>query len=418
MKEFVIKEHPTFELNIGGEAIPVSCYISLSDLEFFDESKDLESFEIIIGIIENHIGEEYKPDFSSISNSEIEEFINEYVGSEDSLKDYYDATTSENICDRFVETFQLYANDINKKMREILEPLQGAFKQFTVSKTAISYIEGPKIAVSKDLLKASESITRITRSMQSLYTSSIFEAMRGLSQSIVNSMPDYSAMVTGISRRLVDFAKTIKVPSLSEERKEALQVSYKTWGEYGWTIPPYATLSVFNEKPESLEAANKYMSKYTNASSMAGLFSDIRNLSGIRKDDIEEAIVDFNDKRLKSCTMILFGLIDAKILRTQGKEINRKSGAKGFKKVYDKMEPDLVERNAFFTLLHLINVYNALGVIFADGNNFQQQPQIMNRNFIDHGMLHGKVRRRDAVQVFLLLYNLVGLTDGWGHRYL
>lgn len=31
----------------------------------------------------------------------------------------------------------------------------------------------------------------------------------------------------------------------------------------------------------------------------------------------------------------------------------------------------------------------------------------MNRNFVDHGMLHRKVRRIDCIQLFLVYYNFL-----------
>lgn len=31
----------------------------------------------------------------------------------------------------------------------------------------------------------------------------------------------------------------------------------------------------------------------------------------------------------------------------------------------------------------------------------------MNRNFVDHGMLHRKVRRMDCIQLFLAYYNFL-----------
>lgn len=39
----------------------------------------------------------------------------------------------------------------------------------------------------------------------------------------------------------------------------------------------------------------------------------------LKKSDFDEAVVDFNNRRYKSCAMILYSLIDARTIRLQGK---------------------------------------------------------------------------------------------------
>lgn len=144
---------------------------------------------------------------------------------------------------------------------------------------------------------------------------------------------------------------------------------------------------------------------------MKELFIGLRKLNHIRKDDLEEAIENFENRKYKSCVMIIFALIDGKIIRYQNKEKNRKVGLRGAQKIYAEMELELVNTNAFFSLLNLININSALTITFANGDNFKKQPDVINRNFVSHGMLHCKVRRRDAAQLFLLLYNLIEFFD-------
>ena len=51
------------------------------------------------------------------------------------------------------------------------------------------------------------------------------------------------------------------------------------------------------------------------------------------------------------------------------------------------------------------------GEVFEKGNDFRKQPEVLNRNFLDHGMLTRKVTRKDCVQLFLLYYNILELLD-------
>lgn len=369
------ESHPRIEINIGERIVSVNCYISIKDIKYFIESKNLKSSEIILGILSNHIDTKEKIELLKISKSDIENFIDNYVISNESLNAFYINTYLENKYDRFVEAFQLYTDDINLKMIEPLKHL-------------------------------SELIAEFTRNIQSIYKPTV-DIMIKLGQTIT----DYSSVFTKFSNAIADLANRIKIPSLSDEQKKELQDSYKAWGKYGWTVPPYALLIIFDKKPQSLQEANKYMRQYINTASMKELFIELGRLDNLRKDDLQEAILNFENRRYKSCSMILFALIDGKIIRYQDKETNRKVGFYGAKKICNKIESEFSSKNAFFSLLNLINITSALEVTFENAKNFKDQPTVVNRNFILHGMLYGRVRRRDAAQLFLLLYNLIELFD-------
>lgn len=244
------ESHPRIEINIDERIVSITCYISIKDIEYFIESKNLKSSEIVLGILSNHIDEKYKIELLKISEADIENFIDNYVRSNESLNAFYINSSLENKYDRFVEAFKLYNNDINLKMKEALKPL-------------------------------SESIAEFTRNIQSIYKHTI-DIMTQLSQTIINIIPDYSSVFTKFSNSIADLANRIKIPSLSDEQKKELQDSYKAWGKYGWTVPPYASLSIFDKKPQSLQEANKYMRQYINTTSMKELFIELGRLDNLR----------------------------------------------------------------------------------------------------------------------------------------
>ncbi len=69
------------------------------------------------------------------------------------------------------------------------------------------------------------------------------------------------------------------------------------------------------------------------------------------------------------------------------------------------------------TIIHSIHQniqlhFDSVSCISAwHGRDFKRQPDIVNRNFIDHGMLHRNVTKRDRIQIFLLYYNLLEILD-------
>ena len=122
---------------------------------------------------------------------------------------------------------------------------------------------------------------------------------------------------------------------------------------------------------------------------------------------------DFCDKRYKSCALILLALIDANLIRKQprtDKPKNRPVGLGAIKGIKGKIVCDDVWQG-FYVSLDCANVLEALQIIFAKGNDFVEQPKVINRNFLDHGMLYRKVRRMDCIKLFLLYYNMLEMGE-------
>ena len=46
---------------------------------------------------------------------------------------------------------------------------------------------------------------------------------------------------------IAEVVQQIKIPSISEERKQELIERYQIWGSYGWTINPCRNINVFND---------------------------------------------------------------------------------------------------------------------------------------------------------------------------
>lgn len=216
-------------------------------------------------------------------------------------------------------------------------------------------------------------------------------------------------------RQLTDsFATAIQEwnnSTASEERRQKLIESYKKWGEYGWTLPPNAPIKSFYTFPGSAVIANEQMMKLCTKKDMEQLFEELRHQM-IKQKDLEEAIDCYNDRRYMACALILFGLIDAKLIRKQVRNNNkyRPVGGSAATKLKERFKNEN-ERTIFFIVLRGLNLFSCLESIFKDGEDFKKEPPIINRNYVSHGMNRRSVRRRDCIQLFLALYNLTETLD-------
>ncbi|MCI5690660.1 MAG: hypothetical protein MR286_07230 [Clostridiales bacterium] len=216
-------------------------------------------------------------------------------------------------------------------------------------------------------------------------------------------------IVEAVQQAKASFAKAIadfQTPTVNEERKHKLIASYKKWGEYGWTLCPNAPFNYFDELPESIGAANNIMVPLCSRREMEQLFDALRS-QRIKKEDLDAAILCYNNRQYKGCALILFGIIDAKLIRKQKRgETYRPSGSKAVKRLREQFEGGDNEKKLFIMLL-CVNLFSCLETLFANANNFKIEPATINRNFVSHGMTCRPVRQRDCIQLFLALYNLM-----------
>ena len=141
----------------------------------------------------------------------------------------------------------------------------------------------------------------------------------------------------------------------------------------------------------------------------------MKDLSAVKKSDFEDAVFCFKTKRFRPCAMLLFSLLDAKFIRMQKNEDRnrrnnmRPSGSKAANNIKNRLAPEM--EDSFYIALSYLNLFRCIETVFEQGDDFKKQPDIINRNFLDHGMFTRKVKRMDCVQLFLLYYNFVKMIE-------
>lgn len=272
--------------------------------------------------------------------------------------------------------------------------------------------------ISEMLRPTVEAISRII--VKTDYFSGIQESLNSFAKRITELYTfDFSAItesMRGFSERLSEMLKDIHIPEISEERKKELIESHHLWGEYGWTINPCADVeTLFDSVPDNKKEADLAAMRYCSKKYMISIFDEIRKCKRVKKTDFEEAIFAFDSSKYKSCALLLLSLIDAHLIRLQRKsELNKRGqrdvGKTAVIKAKARAESNLSD-SMLFTAMFYANLFSCLAKVFENGNDFKEQPQVINRNFLDHGMLTRRVTRKDCIQLFLLYYNLLNLLD-------
>ncbi len=133
---------------------------------------------------------------------------------------------------------------------------------------------------------------------------------------------------------------------------------YEQWGEYGWTFCPSIEYDFFKNAPASIEEANSIMEKHLSDDKMNTIKNALQ-IAGVDAYELEEAFCCYNQGMYKSCSLILFGIIDNKIYSyglLNGR--NRVELGSSFAKDYVKTKKydELIFQGAFINILNVIDI--------------------------------------------------------------
>lgn len=255
-------------------------------------------------------------------------------------------------------------------------------------------------------------------------SAAVYENIAGILSTVAQQANNWASMmqqsisfISQIGSTVNKFIQYINIPNLNADRIDKLRKARETWGRYGWTPPPSSPLILFNTLPNDHKDANKKALKYCKEEDMKSLFAQLLDMPHVKRSDAVEAIADFENRRYKSCALVLFGMIDARLIRLQRDEDRRKNdnrrktGLGAAKSLFKRIEQEQDVNVKTLIVFSHYNILQCLGTVFADGDDFKVQPDVINRNFVEHGMIVRKVVRKDCVQLFLLYYNLLKYLD-------
>lgn len=380
-------DEKVFLVNICGYDYEISTRISINDyikIEQAIHGSKVDYQRVFASLIFDKIKGETKPNLNDVYiDKNLKRCAETFVSKDSKVEELYN-TKRENM-----QFYEAVISSIYEKHDMELRKLVEGFPQ-----------------INNNVMEGIHALTNSFREIVvNIVTSSVIEGIAKMT-SIV------SETLGSIAVSIGEMIQSINVPSISDERKAEICSAYKMWGSYGWTTMPDLPLYGFSECPMDIREANNLALSYCKKGDIEALFDSLRDIKSVKTIDLEEAIFDFQHRKYKSCALILFSLIDAKLIRLQPKDKNPKGKRRAVGKSAAeivmnniKNEQDLEKR--FLLLLDYENLFACLNTVFANGGDFRKQPVVINRNFVAHGMMTRRVIRKDCVQLFLLYYNLL-----------
>lgn len=401
-------------LEINAQKYNVSLRLSLNDANFIikHENECSNNYNNLVAkLIINHIiDQEFVPSIEIVASDSkvLTEYINNIVNENMHLSESYKKMSEyQDICQRFVMSIKdMFINAVHPIV-DTISQIDFSLMQ-NIGKTTFSISNQADSTLSDITSAVKESFSKI-QEIASIALETI-EPIKQISKIA-------SETLSGFSSQLSSLFEKIKIPTISEEEKEELQTNFEMWGKCGWTSMPHSDLCIFKNAPTNIKDANKKIKIWCKKEDVETLFEFLHIVEGVKKNDLEEAISLYYSRKYKSCAMLLFSLIDAKLIRLQRKEDvsektkRRCSGASAIKKIKQRIETEQDINETFLLLLSFVNLFACMEVFFEDAKDFKKQPTLINRNFLQHGMLTRKVTKRDCIQLFLLYYNFLEFVE-------
>lgn len=219
-----------------------------------------------------------------------------------------------------------------------------------------------------------------------------------------------------ITQCLYTFGQQIEAlvnPQIDEEELAQRIAAYQAWGSYGWTMPGNAPWQLFDTPPNSQKEANRIVMQYCHKQDIEQVFADLETKKHVRKSDLREAKFCFDHGKYKACTMLLFSMIDARLIRLVGTCGTKKRpiGKKAAINLINHIQKEYDDAHRIFFVLRFENLRTCYECIFKYGDDFRNQVPNINRNFVSHGMRWKAVTKTECIQVLLLYYETMTLLD-------
>ena len=221
--------------------------------------------------------------------------------------------------------------------------------------------------------------------------------------SIGISISSENKKILNVTKQLgVSLFKYVAADLLSKDVREKVEKNYSKWGEFGWSLPPDAPISLFLRLPKTKRGANSIIYQYIRESE--SIFAECRKRAD--KNIIDEAQYNFVNKKYRSCALLLLSEIDGMLIKCQEKN-NKKVG----KKAVAEFERNILSNQALEFTLRSVNLISNLNIVFESADNFKRKPSSLKRNYIMHGMYENKVIKQDCIKLLLIIYNLSLILD-------
>lgn len=241
-----------------------------------------------------------------------------------------------------------------------------------------------------------ESLTGTFKNCSDSLSKMIREASKSMNNLATYALENYT---DGISKILDSFAEIVKNLTIFDYQY------LEKWADFGWTALEEQSINFFSEDPLSQDNADKMCLVFFTEDYINNMFEKLSSNNSYYKY-VKEAQQLFNNNYYMGCSMLLISSIDRLLSETVTNHDKKLIGERAInlikKKYLEKDKEDVVNIYVLYNLCVYLNK------LFKYGDNFNEQINNLNRNYLFHGWQDKgiEIGRTDCIKLLNCLYNL------------
>lgn len=212
-----------------------------------------------------------------------------------------------------------------------------------------------------------------------------------------------------IKQVICNAIKTIESIYPTDEERKGIISNLQKWGDYGWGMIRWAPIKLYSSTPTNTYEADNMVMQYCTDEKIDELLISILKKTD-RISEFQEADWCYKNEKYTASALILFSIIDSMMIRLQQKGSNTKR--KLAKQYANELLTNQVNCNNFLAVASFLALMNAIKNIFENANDFSSEDsELINRNFVSHGMNARKVNKTDCIKLFVIIEDLFQIME-------
>ena len=393
----IIEQENCIIIKLDNKEYLFSTIMLMRDIDYcseIDKNDSLSSKDKLIMLTRSKQFGENILSIDNITDRILSTYIHKLIERNDYIKEYFDRTNFDDEYDKLWNSIKFYFASV----------LYSALKKFIdENKTQIGLI-------TQNMAKA---LTDFSGYMSKIINSIVnSQGYRTFVNSLLTSFQK-------IGESIINYINSLDLPGIDDSRKKELCKIFKEWGKYGWTMCDFVSYKEYFDEPKNILEADQRILKYCTSKEIDAFFDELE-VKSVRKKDIKEAVKCYKNKYYKASAMIMFSLIDSILIRKNlndfkkakknGEKVKLQTGVNAILSYKTKVENDSNVEAMIFDLFRKVSLFKALFTFFEDTDNFSKKFNIVNRNYLDHGMTSKPVRKKDCIKLFFIYDNLLEFT--------
>lgn len=231
--------------------------------------------------------------------------------------------------------------------------------------------------------------------------------LEAVMEPIRETVEQFNAIMKPMIDAVNDIVDCINKSVLSDDDKKRIKALTTKLAEKDIVVTPEESPFYFYKFNPTKKNIKALYDSYSSGRRFDDLTKTILTIESIDQQYCKEAIACYKNKCYLACSSLLLSAIDSFFIAKNKLDSNGHKRTLNKSLANDCLTETESERNFEYFFIIQSNVLLMLAKLYDYGNDFENEPNHINRNFVNHGMVKRKVAKHDCVKLFIICSHLI-----------